>query len=216
MAQNITLLGASYSDVPSILLPKTGGGTAQFDDTTITSNAASASDILSGKLAYVNGTLITGTGSGGGSGIGTLLATKSLGSLSTSSTTAADTGKTVSVSSIDAYDLLIVETSVDTVVNNRHTCTVAAVFLTASNTVGTKNGYSIVTAKMNMKISNTGVTTTRVGTNAYGVYPNSATLSNGGISMPMYYRYSSANTGTLNGSYTTRVYGLKLYDMIGG
>ncbi len=67
MAQNITLWGASYSAVPSVLLPKTGGGTAQFDDTTITSNAASASDILSGKYAYVNGTLIEGTGSGGGS-----------------------------------------------------------------------------------------------------------------------------------------------------
>ena len=72
MAQNITLLGASYSDVPSILLPKTGGGTAQFDDTTIASNAASASDILSGKLAYVNGSLITGTGTGGGGSAGTI------------------------------------------------------------------------------------------------------------------------------------------------
>lgn len=68
MAQNITLLGASYSDVPSVELPKTGGGTAQFDDTTIASNAASASDITSGKLAFVNGLLITGTASGGGGG----------------------------------------------------------------------------------------------------------------------------------------------------
>lgn len=66
MAQNITLMGASYSNVPSVLLPKTGGGTAQFDDTTISSNAAAASDIASGKLAYVNGALITGTNSGGG------------------------------------------------------------------------------------------------------------------------------------------------------
>lgn len=32
MAQNITLLGASYSDVPAIDLPKTGGGTARFID----------------------------------------------------------------------------------------------------------------------------------------------------------------------------------------
>lgn len=66
MAQNITLLGASYSGVPSVVLPKTGGGTAQFDDTTIASNAASASDITSGKLAFVNGELVTGTASGGG------------------------------------------------------------------------------------------------------------------------------------------------------
>ena len=63
MSQNITLLGASYTDVPSVLLPKTGGGTAQFDDTT-DANAV-ASDILSGKTAYVNGTKLVGTGSGG-------------------------------------------------------------------------------------------------------------------------------------------------------
>lgn len=32
MAQNITLMGANYADVPAILLPKTGGGQALFID----------------------------------------------------------------------------------------------------------------------------------------------------------------------------------------
>lgn len=32
MAKNITLMGASYPDVPSVVLPKTGGGTAEFYD----------------------------------------------------------------------------------------------------------------------------------------------------------------------------------------
>lgn len=32
MAQNITLLGATYPDVPAVDLPKTGGGTARFYD----------------------------------------------------------------------------------------------------------------------------------------------------------------------------------------
>ena len=36
MAKNITLLGASYPDVPAVVLPQTGGGTATFTDTSVT------------------------------------------------------------------------------------------------------------------------------------------------------------------------------------
>ena len=38
MAQDITIWGASYSDVPAVTLPKTGGGTAKFYDDTGTKN----------------------------------------------------------------------------------------------------------------------------------------------------------------------------------
>lgn len=60
MAQNITLLGANYSDVPSVELPKTGGGTALFTD--VSDTTASASDVGDGKVFYsANGTLTVGT-----------------------------------------------------------------------------------------------------------------------------------------------------------
>ena len=49
MAQNISLMGAEYTDVPAVVLPKTGGGTAQFDDTTDAN--ATAEDVLTGKTA---------------------------------------------------------------------------------------------------------------------------------------------------------------------
>mgnify|MGYP002515510006 CR=1 FL=1 len=65
MAQNITLLGASYSDVPAVTLPKTGGGTAKFTD--VTPTTASASDVAQGKIFFdASGNQKTGTASGGG------------------------------------------------------------------------------------------------------------------------------------------------------
>lgn len=74
MAQNITLLGASYSGVPSVVLPKTGGGTASFTD--VTDTTAAAADVASGKLFHAaDGTLTTGTASGGGSSIKTTTGT---------------------------------------------------------------------------------------------------------------------------------------------
>lgn len=66
MAQNISLWGASYTSVPAVTLPKTGGGTAEFVD--VTDTTASASDVASGKYFYTAaGTRTQGTASGGGS-----------------------------------------------------------------------------------------------------------------------------------------------------
>lgn len=59
MAQNITLLNASYSDVPAVLLPKTGGGTARFTDTS--GATVDAANLIDGYTAYdADGNLVTG------------------------------------------------------------------------------------------------------------------------------------------------------------
>lgn len=65
MSQNITLLGASYSAVPGVTLPKTGGGTATFYD--VSDTTAAAADVASGKYFYTAaGVRTQGTNSGGG------------------------------------------------------------------------------------------------------------------------------------------------------
>ena len=217
MAQNITLMGASYSAVPAVLLPKTGGGTAQFDDTTISSDAASASDITNGKKAYVNGSLVTGTSSGGGGTDHlTKIATKSLGTISTSSTSAADTGQTLAVTGFDDYDMLICICYTPTHTNSRHVATVRLVNFSATSTTATKTGTSIATSTQHFKLSSSGTLTQRSGTTPYGVYVNAATISTTTprtLTLTIYQRYNSTSSGTINGSYTLDVYGVKLQDL---
>lgn len=67
MAQNITLMGASYPDVPAVTLPKTDGGTATFTD--VSDSTAVAADVLNSKWFYIaQGIRTQGTATGGGGG----------------------------------------------------------------------------------------------------------------------------------------------------
>ena len=220
MAQNITLMGASYSAVPAVTLPKTGGGTASFTD--VSDTTAAAGDVASGKYFYTSaGVRTQGTSSGGGgSSSWTLLATSATGSVNTSSTTATDLQKNVTVTGVQDYDLLVVEASVDTKTNGRHAATARLIWLTASTAIGTKDGTAIATATWNVKLASNGTATARSNTTPRGIYPYSCSLAtSSGVTtatIVMYRCYNSTQTGTINGTYTTRVYGVKLYDLIGG
>ena len=102
MAQNITLMGASYSAVPAVVLPKTGGGTARFDDASVTT--ATASDVASGKIFLAsNGTITTGTNSGGGGSSMNVQIDNTNHRIS--GTTYVDTGAYLKVSVAGTYDI---------------------------------------------------------------------------------------------------------------
>ena len=60
MAQNVSLLGADYTDVPAVTLPQTGGGTASFYD--VADTTATETDVATGKVfVSANGTITVGT-----------------------------------------------------------------------------------------------------------------------------------------------------------
>lgn len=67
-ARNISLLGATYSNVPGVTLPVSGGGSATFYE--VSDTTAAASDVATGKYFYTSaGVRTQGTNSGGGGSI---------------------------------------------------------------------------------------------------------------------------------------------------
>lgn len=67
MSKSITLLGATYSGVPAVDLPQTGGGTARFIEPSVTT--ATAADVAAGKYFFdAAGNYTEGTSTGGGGG----------------------------------------------------------------------------------------------------------------------------------------------------
>ena len=70
MAQNVIINGVTYQSVPEVDIPKSGGGTAKFYDTS-GANAA-AGDILTGKTAFGASGSVSGSMANNGSTSGTI------------------------------------------------------------------------------------------------------------------------------------------------
>lgn len=70
MAQNVVINGVTYSNVPEVDIPKSGGGTAKFYDTA--GATAAAADLLTGKTAFGSSGSISGSMANNGSTSGTI------------------------------------------------------------------------------------------------------------------------------------------------
>lgn len=100
MAQNVVINGVTYSNVPEVDIPKSGGGTAKFYDTG--SADITSADVLTGKTAYgASGEVSGGMANNGGTGgtISTKAGTVSIPSGYTS-------GGTVSISSTEQSKII--------------------------------------------------------------------------------------------------------------
>lgn len=102
MAQNVTVQGASFSAVPGVTLPKTGGGSATFYD--VSDTTAAASDVATGKYFYTAaGVRTQGTNSGGGGDSKNAQAVQ--GTTRTTSSTLTAIGAEMTVSKTGTYDV---------------------------------------------------------------------------------------------------------------
>lgn len=65
MAQNVVINSVTYSNVPEVDIPKSGGGTAKFYDTSTAD--ISAGDVLSGKTGFGSSGSVSGNMANNGS-----------------------------------------------------------------------------------------------------------------------------------------------------
>lgn len=70
MAQNVVINGVTYSNVPEVDIPKSGGGTAKFYDTA--SADITSADVLTGKIGFGNSGSVSGSMANNGATGGTI------------------------------------------------------------------------------------------------------------------------------------------------
>ena len=201
MSKNVTLMGASYSDIPSVVLPQTGGGNAQFFD--VSDTTAAASDVASDKYFYTAaGVRTQGTNSGGGgSGWTKIVSTTEL-TVNTTSTSAASAGTIALGSAYYTKDKIIyVRIRDKSGKRNGYFYGSDTYFMNYWDANGATSTLSVV-AQCLYRYNNNALAATA---GAYGVYGYSINSSG---TLTIRRRYNSTNTLTINSTYTVDVYAI--------
>ena len=198
MAQNVTVQGASYSAVPSVVLPKTGGGSASFFD--VSDTTAAAADVASGKYFYTSAGVKTAGTASGGSSFTKIGSTTEL-TVSTTSTTAASAG-TIELGSAYYTSSKIIYVRVRDKAGKRagYFYGADAYFMNVYNINGATTTMT-VPAQVSYRYSTNN--TYGIVSGGYGVYAYSIN-STGTLTIRK--RYNSTNSLTVDGTYTIDVY----------
>lgn len=204
MAHDVTLLGATYPDVPSIVVPS-GNGTASFTD--VTDTTATAADVASGKQFYTAaGVLTQGTASGGGG--------------SSAWTKVAEKSYTVNTTSTSTTTIETWETGHSEIWTSGKW-----VYVRVRDTAGKRDGYfygsdqyfynlHVVNGDASSDVSTALRTTIRYSSGAFAVYASTGVTGYGVYADILYTdgrirmrrRYNSGNSLTINGTYKVEVY----------
>ena len=202
MSKNITLLGASYSDVPAVALPQTGSGTATFYD--VSDTTADAADVASGKYFYTAaGVKTQGTSSGGGSSSWVKIGSTTELAVNTTSTSAASAG-TIALGSghFDKAKIIYVRIRDKSGARAGYFYGSDSFFINWQNANSSTTTLSVC-AQEYYRYNSGGTFTGASG--AYGVYGYS--ISSAGT-LTIRRRYNSTNTLTINSTYLIDVYEL--------
>lgn len=205
MAQEVRVQGVTYSNVPSIRLPDASNNFHVFADPSITD--AVEADVASGKhFLLADGSIGTGTNSGGGSSPWTLISSTEL-TVSTTSTSAATAGTIQCGSAISTKDKIVW-------VHIRDKAGKRAGYFYGSDTyfanVQRANGSTstnTVQASEYIRVTTSG--TYAAANGQYGVWGYS--ISSAGA-LVIRRRYNSTNTLTIDGTFKIDVYTLDLPD----
>lgn len=147
-----------------------------------------------------------GGGGGGGDGTMVLLKEQDLGKVSTTSTSAVNIGTVYVKDVLGLYDAVLYEVNAAEEKVGYHWSTRGIFWKIKS---GASPSLQNVTHKSNIFVNSDGTKKYISGSTAYGIYPDGTPAASGSdITMTLYGKYSSTYTGTIDGNYTIRVYGL--------
>lgn len=155
----------------------------------------------------------------GGGGVGTLLATESLGHIRVTSSSAVSLGKTIILDGADAlsYDLLLVIITADEATPGRHLATASMMLVYGTdNREDGKAGYSAydVNNRWNAKVNVQGNISTSQSGRGLHASSGSVSLTDETITITLSGVYHSTQTGTIDNDYTAYVYGVNLYELL--